>query len=103
MAKLRILDEAAREVEAAAAYLEEQRSGYGRRFIDAYEQKLAQIIRFPESGPPLRNVPEGYELRSFWIRKFGYSIIVGLIGGALTIIAVMHHSRESRYWLDRLH
>ena len=103
MAKLRILDEAAREVDAAAAYLEEQRAGYGRLFVGAYEQKLAQIARFPESGPPTPGAPDGYELRSFWIRKFGYSIIVGMIGGDWTIIAVMHHSREPGYWLDRLH
>ena len=48
MTKLRILDEAAREVEAAAEYIEEQRTGYGRLFVQAYEKKLAQIARFPE-------------------------------------------------------
>lgn len=103
MARLRILDEAAADVDAAAAYLEEQRAGYGRMFIEAYENKLAQIRRFPESGPPLLNVPSGYDLRSFWIRKFGYSIIVGLFGGVPTVIAVMHHSRKPGTWLDRLH
>jgi hypothetical protein len=25
------------------------------------------------------------------------------IGGHWTIIAVMHHSREPKYWLERLH
>ena len=102
MPQLRILDEAAREVEAAAEYIEDQRTGYGRLFIRAYEEKLAQIIRFPGSGPPLRDAVPGYELRSFWIRKFGYLIIVGVFDGVPTIVAVMHHSREPGYWRDRL-
>ncbi|GEM_PF-198664 len=102
MTKLRILDEAAREVEAAAEYIEEQRTGYGRLFVLAYEKKLAQIARFPESGPPLADVVPGYELRAFWIREFGYTVIIGVIEGAPTIIAVMHHSRKPGHWQDRL-
>lgn len=50
----------------------------------------------------LRGAPEGYDLRAFWMRRYGYKIIVGRIGGVPTIIAVMHHSREPGYWLDRL-
>ena len=46
----RILDEAAEEVVAAADYIEEEREGYGRLFLDAYGAKLAQIARFPRSG-----------------------------------------------------
>jgi plasmid stabilization system protein ParE len=102
MLELRILDEAAREVEAAATYLEERRTGFGSRFLEAYERKLAQIGRFWESGPVLRGAPAGYDLRAFWLRRFGYRIIVGRIGGVPTIIAVMHHSRKPEYWLDRL-
>ncbi|MCA9698465.1 MAG: type II toxin-antitoxin system RelE/ParE family toxin [Myxococcales bacterium] len=102
MPKLKILDEAAREVEATAAYIEEQRTGHGLLFVDAYENKLAQIERLPASGPLLMDVVPGYELRSFWIRKFGYSIIVGVIEEVPTIIAVMHHSREPGYWQARL-
>lgn len=102
MATLRILDEARREVDAAATYVEERRTGYGRLFVEAYQQKLLQILRFPQSGPAIRDSPEGYDLRAFWMRKFGYSIIVGTIDGSPTIVAVMHHSREPGYWLDRL-
>lgn len=40
MAAPGILDEAADELEAAAAYLELERVGYGRLFLDDYEEKL---------------------------------------------------------------
>jgi plasmid stabilization system protein ParE len=102
VAKLLILDEAAREVEAASAYIEARRRGYGSLFIEAYQDKLAQIVRFPESGALLKDGLDGYEFRSFWIRRFGYMVIVGMIGGSSTIVAVMHHSRKPGYWRARL-
>ncbi|MEM6960701.1 MAG: hypothetical protein AAF355_13215 [Myxococcota bacterium] len=40
MAKLRILDEADREVEEAAAHLEGARAGTGRIFLRAYRHKI---------------------------------------------------------------
>jgi len=49
MSRPRILDEAAEELEVAAAYLEAERPGYARVFLEAYEDKLRQLARFPES------------------------------------------------------
>lgn len=43
MPALRILREAAEELDAAAAYLETQRPGYAALFLDAYEDKLGQL------------------------------------------------------------
>lgn len=102
MARPRILGEAAEELAAAAAYLELERPGLARAFLAAYEQKLRQIVRFPESAPLVRNVPAGYELRSFLLRRFRYSIIVGLIDSAPTIVAIAHTSSKPGYWRRRL-
>ncbi len=102
MSRPRILDEAVEELDAAAAHLEEARPGYARGFLEAYEEKLRQLVRFPESGPLVKNAPAGCELRSFLLRKFRYSIIAGAIGGIPTIVAVAHTSREPGYWRDRL-
>lgn len=102
MSRPRIVDEAAKELDAAAAYLEEERPGYARLFLQAYERKLHQLVHFPESGPLIRNAPAGYELRSYAIRRFRYSIIAGLIDGIPTIVAVAHASRQPGYWRKRL-
>jgi len=102
MSRPRILDEAAEELDAAAAYLEQERPGYARIFLEAYEEKVRQLVRFPESGPLIKNAPVGCELRSFLLRKFSYSVIVGAIHGVPTIVAVAHTSREPGYWRDRV-
>ena len=98
----RILDEAAEELDAAAAFLEQERPGQARVFLDAYEKKLRQLVRFPESGPLIKNAPGEYQLRSFLMRKFRCSIIAGVIDGTPTIVAVAHASRAPGYWRDRL-
>lgn len=102
MARPRILDEAAEELEAAAAHLEQERPGHARLFLDAYEEKLRQLVRFPESGPPVKNTPTGCELRSFLLRKFRYSVVAGVVEGVPTIVAVAHASREPGYWRARV-
>ena len=102
MSRPRILDEAAEELEAAAAYLEAERPGHARVFLEAYEEKLRQLVRFPESGPLVRNAPPRCELRSFFIRRFRYAVIAGVVGGVPTIVAVAHTSRAPGYWRDRL-
>ncbi len=102
MSKLRILDEAADELDAAVAYVERERQGHGQILLDEYAEKLRQIVRFATSAPVLVNTPRGYELRSFSLRRFRYSIIVGELHGAPTIIAFAHQNRAPGYWHDRL-
>ncbi len=40
MSRPRILDEAAEELDAAAAYLEAERPGYSRVFLEAYDAAI---------------------------------------------------------------
>jgi len=102
MHRPRILQEAAEELDAAAAYLERERPGYALVFLEAYEEKLGQLARFPETGPLIANAPGGYPLRAFLIGKFPYSIIAGSIDDVVTIVAIAHTSREPNYWHSRV-
>ena len=102
MPRLRILREAGEELDAAATYLERERPGYAALFLDAYEEKLRQLARFPASGPAIQNPPGGYPLRAFLIGKFPYWIIAGPIDGVMTVVAVAHTSREPGYWRGRI-
>jgi len=99
---LAILDEALRELDAAAEYLEGERSGYGRLLLLAFDRKLELILAFPTSGSRVEGVAPEHGLRSYPISRFGYSILVGTIDGVATIIAFMHQSREPGYWRDRV-
>lgn len=38
----------------------------------------------------------------FSMRTFRYSLIVGVLRGAPTIVAVAHESREPGYWRERV-
>ncbi|MGB3052330.1 MAG: type II toxin-antitoxin system RelE/ParE family toxin [Polyangiales bacterium] len=98
----RILQEAAEELDAAAAYLGRERPGYALVSLEAYEEKLRQLARFPESSPLIENAPAGYPLRAFLVGKFPYSIIAGPIDGVVTIVAIAHTSREPSYWRSRV-
>ena len=102
MSRIQILDEAAEELDAAAAYVEREREGYARVLLDEYAEKLRQIRRFPTSAPLVRDAPGDYELRAFSLRRFRYSIIVGVIRGTSTIVAFAHHNRAPGYWHERL-
>ena len=102
MSRLRILDEAASELDAAVAYVEGEREGYGQILLDEYAEKLQQIRRLPQSAPALLDAPRGYALRAFSLRRFRYSIIVGEVEGVPTIIAFAHQSRAPGYWYERL-
>lgn len=102
MAKLRILKEAADELRDAVAYIESEREGYGRVLLDEYEDKLRQISRFPTSAPLMANSPRELAVRTFSLRRFRYSLVVGILEGTPTLIAFAHHSRAPVYWRDRL-
>jgi plasmid stabilization system protein ParE len=99
---LAILDEALRELDEAAEYLEAERAGFGRLLLAEFDRKLEQILAFPGSGSWVEDMAPEYRVRSFPLLRFGYSILVGSIDGVPTIIAFVHHSREPGYWLARL-
>ncbi len=102
MSQLRILDEAASELDAAVEYIERERRGYGQLLLDEYAEKLRQIQSFPHSGPVVSELPRSYTLRAFSLQTFRYSIIVGEIDGMPTIIAFAHQNRAPDYWHSRL-
>ncbi len=59
-------------------------------------------MRFPQSGPLIKNTPAGCQLRSFRLSRFPHSIIAGMVHGVHTIVAVVHNRQEPDYWRGRL-
>jgi len=102
MSRVRILDEAADELEAAVAWAERECPGRGARLLEAYAAKLQQIERFPTSAPRVRDSPRDRVVRAFALRRFRYSIVVGAIGEDLVVVAIAHQSRAPGYWRTRL-
>jgi plasmid stabilization system protein ParE len=90
-------DEAETELVEAASYLEDQRRGYGDRFIAAFELARQFIVDHPRSGRS-----ERFGVRTCPIQGFSYSIVYALEGDEVFIIAVSHYRRRPGYWRSRL-
>jgi plasmid stabilization system protein ParE len=86
----------------AMVYLEQRREGYGERFENEVDSTLQRIADFPQSGALIPDCPADVELRSFPLRVFQYSLIVGFLAAEIVVYAVAHQHRKPDYWRDRI-
>jgi plasmid stabilization system protein ParE len=92
-----VRDDARRELFEARDYYDEQRHGYGERFVEAIEAEFALLLQFPEIGRRLRK-----NVRRRNISRWPYGIVYMLDRDEVIIIAIAHHRRRPDYWLSRL-
>jgi len=92
-----VRDEARRELLEARDYYDEQRSGYGVRFVEAVEREFELLLQFDHIG---KSVGGGVRRRT--LSHWPYGIFYRLRGDELIIIAVAHHRRRPGYWRSRL-
>jgi hypothetical protein len=71
----RAQDEASEELDHAARWYDERRSGLGHRFLASVDATLHQIERFPGSGAPVPEVPQGLAVRQAPINGFPYHVV----------------------------
>lgn len=93
---------ASKEAVEASAYLEAARFGYGDKFEDELGELCSHITEHPESGSPVRGYPPQFDVRSYRMRTFRYSLIVATVAGVPLVYAVAHQHRKPGYWRDRL-
>lgn len=74
---------------------------YGEKFEREVDRMIDLIRDYPKSGSLLSGYP-GLELRSYPIRTFLYSLVVGFDDDRPVIYAVAHQSREPGYWSARI-
>ena len=65
-------------------------------FVDALEQALGLLSRFPELGQAGAG-----NTRTLSLQSFPYSLIYRLQVDMVRVIAVAHHSRRPGYWVAR--
>jgi toxin ParE1/3/4 len=92
-----VRDEARRELIEARDYYDDQRRGYGLRFVEAVEREFAFLLQFENIG---KSVGGGVRRRT--LRDWPYGIFYRLRDDELIIIAVAHHRRRPGYWRSRL-
>jgi len=98
-------EQAQEELEAAAAWYEREREGYGTMFVDEVETKVEQAVRSPGSGPrvSIAGLDPAHDVRRFPLKRFRYQVITAIVAGQRAVVAIAHTSRRPGYWRDRLH
>ena len=86
----------------AIVYIDEQRPGYGEKFEAEVFAAVERAIQFPGSGARVEGYPADVDLRSFPLRVFRYSLMIGVEGDEAIIYAVAHQHRKPGYWRERL-
>jgi plasmid stabilization system protein ParE len=85
------------ELLAEIGYLELRVAGLGRRFYAEVRKAEDLITEFPKSAP---EIAPG--IRKHLLRNFPFSIFYSIEENGLLILAVAHHRRRPRYWMDRV-
>jgi hypothetical protein len=94
--------EARAEVRSAALWYEEQRPGWGDRFVERVNEVLQRL----EETPVLYPIWPGTEVAPVPIRKalleqFPYLVAFELHAESVLVLAVAHAKRQPLYWLTR--
>lgn len=98
---VRFSAEAASELDAAAAWYDEQRPGLGEAFIDAVETALGLLADWPGSGAPATGLADGLDVRRVPVARFPYHLPYVVIEDHVRVLAVAHDRRRPGYWAPR--
>lgn len=95
--RLRFFDEAAEEIEEAAAW-------YGKRSALACAAFLLEIDHAVDTilEAPTRWPSGGGETRRYVCRTFPYTVVYFVEDDLVFVVAVAHQKRDPGYWRDRL-
>ena len=102
MPGVRVLAQAASELEEAAKWYEAEFVGLGTRLLDEF-QRAVQLLR--EDMPPLLPVPGDagrYGAKRLLLHRFPFSIVIVQSSSEIVVVAVAHQSRRPGYWSERL-
>lgn len=88
---------AVQELIDAAVYYEEENQGLGLEYLSEVERAANLLIRYPNAGSVIRGF-----VRRLILPRFPYSLLYRVVDEELIrILAVAHHKRKPRYWVDR--
>lgn len=99
----RQLDEARAELHEAANFLDDEREGWGDRFIDAVEAAIDSIVESPHTWALHRGKPRTPPVHTRSVAGFRYDIKYVIVNDdEVVIIAFAHERRKPDYWEHRI-
>jgi toxin ParE1/3/4 len=88
---------AEQELIDAAVYYEEENQGLGLEYLSVVEHAANLLTRYPNVGSVVRG-----SIRRLILPRFPYSLLYRVVDKEIIrILAVAHHKRKPRYWVDR--
>jgi plasmid stabilization system protein ParE len=99
---LRLDDEAAEELDAAAIWYEARRPNLGTDFVVAVRETFARVAQTPRAWPFARDVPQRLCVRKCLLRRFPYSVVYVELEDEIRVLAIAHGSRQPGFWRHRL-
>ena len=99
--RIRTEPEASSEVEQAALWYQQQRPGLGDEFLEAIDDALEFISRFPQAGAPVPDVPLDLPVRRAPVRRFPFQVVYLERRTTIRVLAFAHDRRSPGYWHSR--
>ena len=75
--------------------------GLGLRLLDAVDQVLVRIGRWPEAAPLVPDLPDHLAVRRAPLHTFPYHVAYLVIGDTIHVLAIAHDHRRPNYWRER--
>lgn len=94
---VRFLTLAQQEIDEAVIWFNEQVDGQGIVFLDELDRAVRLVKSYPLASTEIEP-----GVRKHLFVRFPYSLIYGVDGGSIVVVAVAHSRRAPRYWVDRL-
>lgn len=88
--KIRFRQEAELELQDALAWYEHCTAGLGGRFLEALDDCLDRIVRFPQAYPLVRG-----QARRALLQQFPYSLVFLIEADGILIISCRHFRQRS--------
>jgi plasmid stabilization system protein ParE len=95
---VKFLTLAQQEVDEAVLWFEERQPGTGTDFLIAFDEVVHFVKDYPFASTEIEP-----GLRRCLFVDFPYSLIYGIEGETIVVVAVAHTRRHPRYWDERIH
>ena len=94
---VRFLTLAQQEIDEAVVWFNEHVDGTGLDFLDELDRVVRLVKSYPFASTKIER-----DIRRCLFARFPYSMVYGIEGQTIVVIAVAHSRRAPRYWIDRL-
>lgn len=94
--KLRILEEAQQDLEAAVDYYNGESSGLGYEFADEFYHTINRVVDNPDAWHLLSQ-----RTRRCLTHRFPFAVIYQMCDTCILVVAVMHLKRHPDFWKGR--